>query len=460
MPIKILPVILSGGSGTRLWPLSRESYPKQLIPLVGEHSLLQKTVLRLGKEVLPPLVICNESHRFLVAEQLRQINCQPAAIILESVARNTAPAIAIAALYAEENFSDAALLILPADHLVQDEAGFKTTIQQAIGLLGTEDLLTFGVKPSSAHTGYGYIETELKPGLQPIKSFTEKPSQDVAERYLVAGNYCWNSGMFMFVASCYLAELAKFAPKILQACQAAFGNKQVDLDFLRLGVEFADSPSDSIDYAVMEKTQKSKMLPLASDWSDVGSWGSLSEVQSLDSVGNAMFGDVVSHAVTNSYLRSDGRLLAAVGVDNLIVISSKDAVLVADKSKSEQVKEIVTQLKAAGRTERLHHTVQYRPWGQHELLVEQPGFQVRLVQVKSGKAISLQKHAKRSEHWVVVAGVANLIIADAEHKLRANQSFYVPAGVAHKIKNKAGQLLEFIEIQIGKCLKDDDITRL
>jgi mannose-1-phosphate guanylyltransferase/mannose-6-phosphate isomerase len=461
--IAIQPVILSGGSGTRLWPLSREAYPKQLIPLVDDHSLLQNTALRLNgmKEVIAPLIICNHAHRFLVAEQMRQIDIDPAAIILEPFGRNTAPAIAIAALHAQN--PDTLLLVLAADHAIQNISAFQQAVKDGMQYAQQGKLVTFGIVPGSPHTGYGYIKRGQHlsgPGFA-VDKFIEKPNYETAERYLSEGGYYWNSGMFLFSARQYLAELSQYEPKILEACKAAIAAERHDLDFIRIKESaFAASPDISIDYAVMEKTAHAVVVPMDAGWSDVGSWGALCEIGKKDSNGNVLHGDVYLESVTNSYVRSESRLLAVVGVNDHVVVETPDAVLVAHKSCSEQVKKIVSQLAKDRRSEKSHHRVQYRPWGHHELLIDNAGFQVRRVVVNPGKGIDLQKHAMRSEHWVIIEGQATITCGDQQHALQANQSFYIPADYPHSIYNSGNSALVFIEVQVGQCLKEDDVVRL
>ncbi|MDF2691114.1 MAG: mannose-phosphate guanylyltransferase/mannose-6-phosphate isomerase [Gammaproteobacteria bacterium] len=461
---KIYPIILSGGSGTRLWPLSRKEYPKHLIPLVDHHSLLQKTLLRLeGIACHEPLLICNQQQRFMVAEQLQELGLQQAHIVLEPVGRNTAAAIAIAALQLIEKDPNALMLVLPADHIIKDSAVFAQAVNKALPYAAEGKLVTFGVIPSSPHTGYGYIQRgqKLEDEAYQVAKFVEKPSLNVAEGYLRSGHYYWNSGLFLFKASAYLNELEQFVPDIVLHCQASWDKRQQDLDFIRIEEQaFAKCPDLSIDYAVMEKTQNAVVLPLDTDWSDVGAWSALFDVSDKDSCGNIIEGDVWAENVHNSYLYAQSRLLAVIGVKDHIVVETADAVLVADKSHSEQVKNIVQLLEKSGRSERLYHRVQYRPWGQHELLIESEHFQVRRVKIKPNMMISLQKHKLRSEHWVVVKGIAEVVYNDETHVVKENQSFYVPAGIVHSIKNIGDKLLEFIEVQVGECLKEDDIVRL
>ena len=460
----IIPVILSGGSGTRLWPLSREEFPKHLIPLVGQQTLLQKTIERLdGLQISAPIVVCNHAHRFMVAEQLQQLEIKPEAILLEPVGRNTAPAVAIAALRALKSDPKAMLLVLPADHVVTGKAKFQAAVKQGVPLAEQGRLVTFGVIPTEPHTGYGYIRRgqSVEHGAYEVASFKEKPDVKTAEQYLVTQEYLWNSGMFLLRADAFIKELKALAPDILAACRVAIDQAQADLDFVRLDEQaFAASPDISIDYAVMEKTKQAVVVPMQAKWSDVGTWGSLSAACSHNADGNVVRGDVITRGVSNSYLRAESRLLAAVGLDNHVVIETSDAVLVAPKGSADEVKDIVKELKASGREERLHHTKQYRPWGTHELLVSGEHFEVRRVVVKPGEVIAKQRHHLRSEHWVIVEGEAEVTLGEERYMLKTNQSCYVPAGEIHKIANTGKHLLIFIEVQVGTCIKSDDIERL
>ena len=462
--VTIIPTLLSGGSGTRLWPLSREEYPKHLIPLMDRQTLLQKTLTRLeGLPISAPIVVSNASQRFMVAEQLQQLGIVPKAIILEPVGRNTAPAVAVAALQAQQHQADALLLVLPADHMIRNVAAFQQAVSLGMPLAQAGRLITFGIVPDEPNTGYGYIQqgSQVDAHAYQVSAFKEKPDLATAQQYLASGQYYWNSGMFLMRADCYLDELQRLAPGVLSACKQALAQAQADLDFMRLDPQsFEQSPDISIDYAVMEHTQHAVMIPLEAGWSDVGTWGALAQVSDADAQGNVLQGDVVTQHVTNSYLRAESRLLAAIGLDNHVVIETSDAVLVAPKDSVDEVKSLVRQLTQAGRNERLHHTRQFRPWGYHELLIERQGFQVRRVVVKPGQAIALQRHQMRTEHWVVVSGQAQVQLGDASLPLSANQSCYVPLAVAHKISNTGNDLLEFIEIQVGACIKDDDVERI
>lgn len=462
----LIPVILSGGSGTRLWPLSREEYPKHLVPLIGAESLLQKTVLRLQGDLpcAAPIVVCNEAHRFTVAMQLQAIDQTPAAILLEPMGRNTAAAVALAALFAQAEGQDPLLLVLPADHIITHTQAFQRVVQEAIAVAEQGYLVTFGIVPTRPHTGYGYIRRgePLAAGAYRVAEFVEKPALAIAEQYLQSQQYDWNSGMFLFRASSFLKALQQHAPAIRIACEQALLRAVHDLDFTRIDAEaFAQCPDISIDYAVMEKVDNAVVFPLNAGWSDVGSWQSLAEVSPQDSNHNVVQGDVLMDQVHNSYLRAESRLLAVLGLSNVVVVETADAVLVADKAHSENVKQIVKQLKLGDRDERLHHRTQYRPWGQHELLIEGSGFQVRRVRIEPLKSIRLQKHQHRSEHWVIVAGVADILCDGVRHTITQNQSFYVEQNHLHRIHNpSATDCLELVEVQVGECLREDDTDRV
>jgi mannose-1-phosphate guanylyltransferase / mannose-6-phosphate isomerase len=474
----IIPVILSGGSGSRLWPMSRELYPKQLLPLVSDRTMLQETVARL--EGLPelgnPMVICNEQHRFMVAEQLRQVGADPATILLEPVGRNTAPAAALAALQAGAAGEDPLLLVLPADHVIRDAAAFRAAAQAGAALAEAGKLVTFGIVPAKAETGYGYIKAgEALEAVSPaengtprpspftpyrVQAFVEKPDLATAERYVAAGDYYWNSGMFLFRASVYLEELERFAPAMLAACKKALEKAQQDLDFVRLDAEaFAACPADSIDYAVMEKTTAAAVIPLAAGWSDVGSWSALCEVAQADAAGNVLVGDVLAADSRNSYLHASSRMLATVGVEDLVVVETADAVLVASKDRVQDVKQIVEQLKRDGRGEALLHRKVNRPWGSYESIDTAERFQVKHIIVRPGATLSLQMHHHRAEHWVVVKGTARVTRGDETLTLSENQSTYIPLGVTHRLENPGKIPLELIEVQSGSYLGEDDIVR-
>lgn len=460
----LLPVILSGGIGSRLWPLSREHYPKQLLSLVGHHSLLQDTFERLqGLTDQAPLVICNEAHRFLVAEQLRSIQKSKAHILLEPVGRNTAPAAAVAALWALNQHPQAILLILPADHLVLDRHAFQKAIIAGLSLAKSGHLVTFGVIPHRAETGYGYIKAT-----QPIAetqgyrvdAFVEKPDLATAESYVQDGHYYWNSGLFLFKASQLIEELDLYAPDIVGACRQAVDNALEDHDFLRLDeASFRSCPSNSLDYALMEYTDSAAVIPLAAGWSDVGAWSTLWEVCPQDSDHNVILGDVLTDQVSNSYLRSEHRLLAALGLDNHIVVETADAVLVAHKDHVQNVKNIVATLKQQARLEADLHRKVYRPWGYYETIDQASRFQVKRITVNPGASLSLQMHYHRSEHWVIVKGTAEITRGQEIFILSENQSTYIPLGIKHRLANPGKLPLELIEIQSGSYLGEDDIIR-
>lgn len=451
----LIPVILSGGVGSRLWPLSREHYPKQLLPLVNEQTLLQNTITRL--QDLPnkadPMIICNESHRFLVAEQLRNIDVHPEHIVLEPIGRNTAPAVAIAALMAP---ADALLLVLPADHFISDTNKFSEAVIEGVSLAEQNNLVTFGIVPNSPETGYGYIKAQ---GVS-VERFVEKPDLETAKQYLDSKEYYWNSGMFIFKASEYISELEKFAPDILAACRESIANAKQDQDFLRLDqTTFEQSPSISIDYAVMEKTQQAAVIPLDAGWNDVGAWSSLWEVSEQDSDNNVLLGDVLTENAENCYLRAENRLLAAIGVKDLTIVETADAVLVAHKDQVQDVKKIVNRLKEQNRPEIELHRQVYRPWGSYECIDSEERFQVKRITVNPGASLSLQKHYHRSEHWIVVTGTARITKGDENFILSENQSTYIPLGIKHRLENPGKIPLELIEVQSGSYLGEDDITR-
>jgi mannose-1-phosphate guanylyltransferase/mannose-6-phosphate isomerase len=459
----LVPVILSGGSGTRLWPLSRESHPKQFLPLVGDHSMLQQTCLRLRG--LPgadsPLVVANEEHRFLVAEQLRQVGAAPSALILEPVGRNTAPAIAVAALQAMAGGLDPVLLVLPSDHVIADEAGFRAAVLAALPAAQAGKLVTFGIVPTAPETGYGYIKAAPGEGLRAVERFVEKPDAATAQGYLASGGYYWNSGMFAFRASRYLAELQANRPEMVAAARAALAGAKPDVDFLRLDkAAFSASPSDSIDYAVMEKTGDAAVLPIAVGWNDVGSWSALWSVVEQDGGGNAHRGDVLARDCRNTLAIGDKRLIALIGLEDTVVVDTDDAVLVAHKERVQDVKEIVSALKAAQRPQATWHRKVYRPWGSYDGIDSGDRFQVKRIIVKPGAALSLQKHHHRAEHWIVVKGTAQVTCDDKVFLLSENQSTYIPLGSKHRLENPGKQPLELIEVQTGGYLGEDDIVRI
>ncbi|MBS0366267.1 MAG: mannose-1-phosphate guanylyltransferase/mannose-6-phosphate isomerase [Proteobacteria bacterium] len=464
----LVPVILSGGAGTRLWPLSRELYPKQLLALTGNRTMLQQTALRMsGLDTAPPVVVCNEAHRFLVAEQLRQLQVVPRATVLEPFGRNTAPAIALAAHAALQGGAASAeplLLVLPADHVIRDVAAFQGAVRLALPAARQGQLVTFGIVPGSPETGYGYIQRGAPAadatGVFRIARFVEKPDLERASEFVGAGSYYWNSGMFLFGAQRYLAELARWAPDIARACAAAFAGARADLDFTRIDTRaFESCPSDSIDYAVMEKTDAAVVVPLDAGWSDVGSWSSLHGASDPDGSGNVSHGDVIAEDTQGSYLYSESRLVAAVGLRDHVVVETKDAVLVAPRERVQDVKKLVTRLKEQGRYEHSLHREVFRPWGSYDSIENGARFQVKRLKVKPGATLSLQMHHHRAEHWVVVAGTARITRGDEVFLLEENQSTYIPIGVKHRIENPGKVLLEVIEVQSGSYLGEDDIVR-
>ncbi|WP_164927202.1 mannose-1-phosphate guanylyltransferase/mannose-6-phosphate isomerase [Chlorobaculum tepidum] len=460
----IMPVILSGGSGTRLWPLSRAMYPKQLLPLFGEKTMLQDTVLRVGsiEGVGPVICVCNDEHRFLVAEQLRQIGVAEQAIILEPFGRNTAPAAAIAALVIAATHPGALMLLLPADHVILDRQGFVASIESARSAAESGSLVTFGIVPSTPETRYGYIRAVAgSTGVtRPVAEFVEKPSLERAEGYVVSGDYFWNSGMFLFRPEIYLAELEASSPEILDACRKSLENARRDLDFLRLDPEaFAACPANSIDYAVMEKTSNAVVVPMQAGWRDVGAWSALWEAQERDAEGNIKRGDVLTHGVRNSYIHATSRLVAAVGLEEHVIVETADAVLVASKERVQEVKAIVEQLKLQKREEPLIHRRVYRPWGSYETVDEGERFKVKRITVKPGAALSLQMHSRRAEHWIVVTGRALVTVGKKQVPLEANQSIYIPVEELHRLENPGDEPLELIEVQSGGYLGEDDIVR-
>lgn len=502
----IIPVILSGGSGSRLWPLSRELYPKQLLPLVNNTTMLQDTALRtVGIDgIAPPLVVCNEEHRFMVAEQLRQIGLPASSIVLEPCGRNTAPAIAIAALEALTQYADPILLVLPADHVINDGAAFRAAVVTGAELAAAGKLATFGIVPTTPKTGYGYIRADSASPLSIVTSqennhtsvangpknshlsavtghlnttndqglktndvtayavaeFVEKPDRATAEQYLQSDDYYWNSGMFMFTAQRCLEELKNYAPEILTVCRAAFDKASRDSDFTRLPKDvFASCPSDSIDYAVMEKTADAVVIPLDAGWNDVGAWSALWEIGARDESGNVVKGDVLLQESNNCLIQAESRLVASVGVTDHIIIETSDAVLVAHKDRVQEVKAIVNQLNAQGRKESVMHRKVYRPWGAYESVDSDERFQVKRITVNPGASLSLQMHHHRAEHWIVVKGTAKVTRGDEAIMLSENQSVYIPLGITHRLENPGVIPLELIEVQSGSYLGEDDIVR-
>lgn len=459
------PVILSGGSGTRMWPSSRHNLPKQFLALAGERSLYQETVLRASglEGAQAPVTVCSDDHRFMVGEQLQEIGQSSGGILLEPVARNTAPAIALAALHVLARDPEAILLVMPADHLIEDESAFRAAVGRAQALAGQDWLVTFGITPGYAETGYGYVERgdALGEAGFRVASFVEKPDLETAGKYVAAGTHAWNSGMFLFRAQGYLDELGAHAPDILAAAREAFAAAASDLDFIRVdAAAFAASPSDSIDYAVMEKTGRAAVVPVDCGWSDIGSWSSLWAVSERDGNGNHHQGDVISVDSSGSLVRaSERRLIATVGVDDLVVIDTADATLVARKDRVQDVKQVVEQLKAAGRSEHLFHRKVYRPWGSYDSIGMGPRFQVKRITVKPGAALSLQRHRHRAEHWVVVSGVAEVTCDERVFELCENESTFIPLGSIHRLRNLGTEPVELIEVQSGSYLGEDDIER-
>jgi len=451
-------VVMAGGSGTRLWPLSRAGRPKQFLALNGENTMLQATMKRLESlNIESSVTICNEEHRFFVAEQLREIN-KLGSIILEPVGRNTAPAIALAAFVAE---GDPLLLVLAADHVIQDESAFTQAVTEAIPLAEAGKLVTFGVVPNEPHTGYGYIKKGVKHGVGfEVDHFVEKPSIDLAQNYIESGDYLWNSGMFLFKASRYLEELQKFRPDIFEICKRAADSVEADLDFMRIKKEkFLECPSDSIDYAVMEKTDDSVVVAMDAGWSDIGSWSSLWDISEKDENGNVHHGDVLLHETNNSFIRTDDKLVATVGVDDLVIVSTKDVVMVAHKDAAQDAKIIAQQLKASQRSEWELHREVHRPWGKYDSIDSGDNYHVKRLTVKPGAKLSVQMHYHRSEHWVVVAGQARVHYDDKSHDLSVNESTYHGKEVIHALENVGDIPLELIEVQVGSYLGEDDIVR-
>lgn len=466
----LIPVIMCGGSGTRLWPLSRAQFPKQFLPLVNDTSMLQDTLARLPKQHQAPVFICNEDHRFLVAEQLKHTNSSQTTILLEPKGRNTAPAVALAALNALVDNDDALLLVLAADHVIKDVEKFHQAVGVATVAAAQGKLVTFGIVPTHAETGYGYIQkggkvensnvAQQENDVYKVAKFVEKPDIKTAQEYLGSGEYLWNSGMFLFKASRYIEELEKFRPDILSACRTSMLKVDKDLDFTRPDREsFLECADESIDYAVMEKTEDAVVVPLDAGWSDVGSYSALWEVCEQDEQRNVIKGDVIAHSTTNSYIHSQNKLVATLGVDNLVVIDTPDAVLIAAKDKVQNVKEIVNDLKSLKRSESTIHREVYRPWGKYDSIDTGERFQVKRITVNPGAKLSVQMHHHRAEHWIIVSGTAKITLDEKTFLLSENQSTYIPIGVVHALENPGRLPLEMIEVQSGSYLGEDDIVR-
>lgn len=461
----ILPIIMAGGSGSRLWPMSRQLFPKQFLKLHGESTMLQSTCLRLSElQPHPAMVICNEEHRFSVAEQLRLIDSDNSGIILEPVGRNTAPAIALAALQSQHQGGDPLMLVLAADHVIKDEKAFCNTVEQAVKYAEQGKLVTFGIVPSTPETGYGYINkgasVDSINAAFDVAQFVEKPDLETATKYLASGEFLWNSGMFLFKASRYLEELQKYRPDIFEACALAMQNISKDLDFVRVDKStFEKCPDESVDYAVMEKTADAVVVPMDCGWSDVGSWSSLWEVEDKDDNGNVFSGDVIDFDTKNTLVYSQDKLVAVVGLEDLIVVDTKDATLISKQSEVQKVKKIVEKLKAEERSEFQHHREVYRPWGKYDSVDFGERFQVKRITVKPGAKLSVQMHHHRAEHWIVVSGTAKVTNGDKEILLTENESTYIPIGVVHALENPGKVPLELVEVQSGSYLGEDDIVR-
>ncbi len=462
-PSRLQPVILAGGSGTRLWPLSRELYPKQFLSLIGDKTMLQQTLARLdGLPHVAPVIVCNEEHRFVVAEQCRLEGITPGAIVLEPARRSTAPAVALAALRAMREGADPLLLVLAADSHVADGDSFRGAIRRAMPFAEQGKLMVFGASPTHPEPGYGYIRrgaASADPCIAEVAAFTEKPSKALAERYLAEGGYTWNCGMFLFRASTFLDELQAFRPDIVAACTAAASDETLDLGFARPGKAFLDCPADSVDYAVMERTEKAMVVAADMGWADIGSWDALAANVPRDDAGNATRGDVIALDTRNSVLQSSDRLVAALGLKDVVVVETSDAVLVADRKRAQDVKALVDAMDSSSRAEHRLHTTAYRPWGHAETIKGGPGFLVKRITVSPGESLSLQLHRHRAEHWVVVRGQAEVTCGDEQFTLRPDESTYIPVGTRHRLANAESEPLVVIEVQVGETLSEDDIVR-
>lgn len=463
---RIWPVLLAGGTGTRLWPLSRSLFPKQFMPLVDDKTMMAETALRVSGDLFAaPIAIVNNEHRFIVGEQLRDAGITPEAIVLEPVGRNTAPAAAVAALMISERDANGIMLLAPADHVITNTDAFNRALRTALPVARDGHLVTFGIVPARAETGYGYIErgdaVAGQKGCYVLDRFTEKPDAETAEAYLSSGRHFWNSGIFLMGAGAYLAELELYAPGVLKSAREALAKAESDLDFIRLDKKaLMGAPNISIDYAVMEKTDKGIIVPCDMGWSDVGSWTALWEISKKDAQGNVMRGDVIARDVTGSYIRSEKPLVAVLGVEDVIVVATDDVVLVASKESAQDVKTVVEKLAREGRPEPMSHTGVFRPWGTYHSVDQGEGFQVKRITVHPGGRLSLQKHAKRAEHWVVVAGTATVTRDGKEQEVAVNESVYIPIGTAHRLENRGDAPLHLIEVQSGSYLGEDDIIRL
>ena len=462
--MQIIPVILSGGSGTRLWPLSRKQYPKQYLPLAGDNTMLQETILRLNglENLTDPIIVCNADHRFLVAEQCQQIDIKNPTILLEPIGRNTAPAIAAAALQSIKDTNDAVLLVLSADHVIQDVEAFHQAINIASNQARSGKLATFGIVPTDANTGYGYIKSskDNADGAYKVEEFVEKPDLQTAQSYLEQGNYLWNSGMFMFKIDTFISELTTHSPDIVKSVNNAINNAEQDLDFIRLDKQaFESSPSDSIDYALMEKSDNVVVVPLDAQWNDIGDWSSLYDIGTKDNNGNVIQGDVFTEETTNTYINANHHMVATIGVQDLVIIDTPNATLISAKDKAQEVKKIVEQLQHQDREERYYHRKVYRPWGWYESIEVDVHFQVKRLHVNPGAKLSLQMHYKRAEHWVVVSGEATAINGEDVLTLTEGESTYIPVRTTHGLENKTNERLEIIEVQSGTYLGEDDIVR-